>query len=329
MMNRRALMGSAAGGVLVDDVFSTDIYTGTGSSRSITNGIDLDGEGGLVWIKSRISSSNHALFDTERGAGKHISSDSVNAESTRPTEFTSFNSNGFSLGTSAFEGTNKNGDTYVGWTFRKEPKFFDVVTYTGNGAAGRTVAHDLGQEVGVIIIKRSNASSLWPVFHRANTANPETDILALNTSSATFDDVRYWNDTLPTDSVFSLGNAAEVNASGGTYVAYLFAHDTDASGVIQCGSFTTVSNMATVTLGWSPQFVITKRVDTSSNWEITDIVRGSVAGMNGANKVLKANLNSSEQSTTGGAHPSTDGTGMQISGLATGDYVYMAIRAEE
>jgi hypothetical protein len=37
----------------VEDVFSTYLYTGNGSTQTITNGIDLDGEGGMVWIKKQ------------------------------------------------------------------------------------------------------------------------------------------------------------------------------------------------------------------------------------------------------------------------------------
>jgi hypothetical protein len=79
----KKLMGTtAAGGELlaIEDVFSTYLYEGTGTVRSINNGIDLDGEGGLVWIKKRDASYNHMLFDTERGPNKWIRSDTTNAE---------------------------------------------------------------------------------------------------------------------------------------------------------------------------------------------------------------------------------------------------------
>jgi hypothetical protein len=42
--------GGGSGGY-VDDVFSTYLYEGR-RRPSIVNGVDLDGEGGLVWIKN-------------------------------------------------------------------------------------------------------------------------------------------------------------------------------------------------------------------------------------------------------------------------------------
>jgi hypothetical protein len=116
-----------------------------------------------------------------------------------------------------------------------------VVTYTGTGV-NRTVSHNLGSVPGCIIVKRTDTTGDWQVYHRANTANPETDYLVLNSTAATADSNTRWNDTAPTDAVFSLGTEATVNASGGTYVAYLFAHDAGGFGddgeqnVISCGS---------------------------------------------------------------------------------------------
>ena len=80
-----------------EDVFSTYLYDGTGAAHTITNGIDLDGEGGLTWIKTRNTGTSawHSLSDTERGAGNILRSDLTNAQNFDTAEFTSFNSNGF------------------------------------------------------------------------------------------------------------------------------------------------------------------------------------------------------------------------------------------
>ena len=80
----------------VEDVFSTFLYEGNGSAQTITNNIDLSGEGGLVWVKQRTGgSSQHALFDTENGTLKALASSSTAALATE-TSVTAFNSNGFS-----------------------------------------------------------------------------------------------------------------------------------------------------------------------------------------------------------------------------------------
>ena len=56
----------------VEDVFSTYLYTGNGSTQNIENGVDLENNGGLVWLKHRDGSENHGLIDTERGGNSSL-----------------------------------------------------------------------------------------------------------------------------------------------------------------------------------------------------------------------------------------------------------------
>ena len=64
-----------------EDVFSTYVYTGTGATLAINNGLDLSGEGGLVWQKVRSNSGyRHFLFDTERTFNNYISSNTSDAQ---------------------------------------------------------------------------------------------------------------------------------------------------------------------------------------------------------------------------------------------------------
>ena len=151
----------------VEDVFSAYTYTGTGASLAINNGIDFSGQGGLCWLKWRSGTNafGHALFDTARGATKQLKSETTAAESTE-TRFTSFDNDGFTL--SGDTELCLSGDKYVSWSFRKAAKFFDVVTYTGDGVAGRTIAHSLGQAPGMVIIKKTSATSDWYVAARKN-----------------------------------------------------------------------------------------------------------------------------------------------------------------
>jgi hypothetical protein len=127
----QAAAGNAGESLYVEDVFSTYLYTGNGSTQTITNGIDLDGEGGLVWIKSLPDTYGHRLIDTERGVLKVLESYDTTAEATQAGSLTAFNSNGFSVGNAGH--TNFSGNSFASWTFRKAEKFFDVVTYTGDG----------------------------------------------------------------------------------------------------------------------------------------------------------------------------------------------------
>jgi hypothetical protein len=97
-----AAAGNAGESLYVEDVFSTYLYTGNGSTQSITNDIDLDGEGGMVWVKDRDGTGSHVLMDTERGIGKQVYSNLTNAENNNSDGPTSFNSDGFSFGRLVF-----------------------------------------------------------------------------------------------------------------------------------------------------------------------------------------------------------------------------------
>ena len=139
----------------VDDVFSTYLYKGTGSTINIVNGIDNSGEGGMVWLKNRGSTDDHMLSDTVRGYNKKLISNSSAGESTS-SGLSSFNNNGFTINGSSWGPANSSGDTYATFNFRKSPGFFDIVTYTGNGS-NRTIAHSLGSVPGCIMIKRTES----------------------------------------------------------------------------------------------------------------------------------------------------------------------------
>ena len=271
-----AATGNSEEPLYSDSVFSAFTYTGNGATQTITNGIDLAGKGGMVWVKSRNFTFSNHIMDTVRGVGVNLQTDTTAAQATNVNSLTSVSSNGFTLNS----GNSVNGAyNYIAWTFRKSPKFFDVVTYTGTGVAGRTVAHSLGVAPGMMIVKCTSAVGAWGVYHRSNTANPETDVLYLNNTSATADNDTYWNDTLPTASVFTVGANIDVNANGATYVAYIFAHDSSTDGIVQCGSFTTdASGNATVNLGWEPQYVMVKASAIAQNWYVLDSSRGFTVG---------------------------------------------------
>jgi len=318
--------GAAGGAPVVSQVFAATLYTGDASARTITTGINTSGPGGMAWFKSRSSGLNHYQFDTLRSGAYLISNDTA-AEASSGGIVCTFGTTGLTIGTS---GNNANLTTYVAWSFARAARFFDVVTYTGTGA-NRTVSHSLGTTPGMIIVKRRDTTSAWPVYHRSNTGAPETDYLLLNAAGATADDATYWNDTTPTASVFTVGTNADVNASGGTYVAYLFAHDTASDGIVQCGSYTGNQSPSgpTITLGWQPQFLIFKNASATGDWIMMDTARGIPAGSGDA--FLRANTSDAE--VTGQTYVDVSGTGFSITAPATSingsgnTIVYLAIRA--
>jgi hypothetical protein len=257
------------------------------------------------------------LFDSVRGSNFLDTSTAANQAS----------NTGVSLTTSGVNLTsdtlvNASGPTYIGWMFRKAAKFFDVVTWTGNGA-NRTIPHSLGQEVGMMLVKCTDSASNWQVYHRS-LGSPE--YMVLNSTAAKATDATRWNGTKATTSNISLGTDVTVNASGGAYVAYLFAHDAGADGIVQCGAMTTnASGAATVALGWSSQFVIYKAASTTSNWTMLDTARGWVDSAGNDDMQLFANTVAVEAGAQRG-NPTSGGFSV-VNESASSSYVYMAIRA--
>ena len=299
-------------------------------------------EGGLVWIKDREYSAgggeNHGLYDTERGATKALESNSTVAQYTETTGLSEFNNDGFTVRGS--NQVNRSGSDITSWTFRKAPKFFDVVTWTGNGVSGRTISHNLGSVPGCIIVKCTSDADLWPVFHRS--LGP-TKRLRLNTTNAA-DSFLYWNNTAPTDSVFTVNNSSHVNGSGRTYVAYLFAHNdgdgefgpTGDQDIIKCGSYTgAYPSGIDIDLGFEAQWILFKNTTTASDWFIYDNMRGfaHARGSGDADYSLAPNSAKQENGASGGAdagHPTPDGfkvtgglTALNVNG---NNHIYVAIR---
>ena len=329
----------------IEDVFSTWLYASTsGTDNQIVNGIDLAGKGGMVWVKSRSTgSTNNYVLDTTRGSSlgnsNELVTNSTAAQSSGPyLDYMTFNSNGFTakavsgggeLGTNTYYGN------MVGWTFRKQPKFFDVVTYTGNGVAGRTVAHNLGSVPGFMVIKKTSASGTgWACYH---TSLGATQYIFLNDTGAAATYSGAWQNTTPTSTVFTLGAGGDVNSNGATYVAYLFAHNaggfglTGTDNVISCGSYTGTgaSYGPQVNLGFEPQFVMIKAASTTGSWAMFDNMRG--IQVSGPDQRLYADTSGAE-ATTGGNGIEINATGFRanetfayINGSGQ-TYIYLAIR---
>jgi hypothetical protein len=329
-----AAAGNAAGESLyVEDVFSTYLYNGTGSNITIDNGIDLDGEGGMVWFKTRSTANGHNIYDTERGNGKllYITTEPQYTNTTTPWSATS---TGFNTGRDFGGSESQSGATTASWTFRKAEKFFDVVTYTGTGdsAPGQTVAHNLGSTPGFMIIKRTDSTSDWSCYHSGLTNNEF--YLKLNGTNAETEDATVFP-SAPTDSNFYV-RADRVNASGGSFVAYLFASDAGGFGddgsesIIKCGSYTGngSSNGPDVNLGFEPQFLMVKNT-TGGNWVIADTMRSF--GLEDMAS-LYPNASNAESTIIAGKGITPTATGFKcIDGNATtnqnaASHIYIAIR---
>lgn len=334
---------SAVPPIYVQDVFAANTYTGTGGNVTISNGVNLANSGGLVWIKSRSNSYDHQLYDSVRGTSYKLATNNyaaqVNAGSNGPT----FNTNGF---------TDRNnwgsGESLVGWTFRQHPKFFKILSYTGNGVDGdtRAIPHGMSSKPGFVLIKPKSVGSnylqdSWAVGHSGyefsryaflNSSDAwkpaispprpvsmdATNVYAMQTSYSGLYD--YW----------------KLNELNKEYLVYVFANNAGGFGssgsenVIMCGSYSGSGSAGSpsVYVGFQPQWLLLKRANNDTDageWYIIDATRGTT-------KWLSTNSSGSE-STFGTAPVTLTATGFTIntSSVLFNDavytYTYVAIRS--
>jgi hypothetical protein len=305
----------------IEDVFSTYLYTGNGSTQTITNGIDLSGKGGLVWGKDRGDTVTHQLVDTVRGGGKTLSSANTNAQGNNTSPYVlTFNTNGYESSLL----NNENLHNFVSWTFRKQPKFFDVVTYTGTTGV-QTVSHNLGAVPGCIIMKATSTTSEWIVNHRSL---PIGESMTLNTTGPASVGSSFIENATST----TFQAPSYVNQSGVTYVAYLFAHDAGGFGlsgtdnVISCGSLVSTGGVVNVNLGYETQWLLIKNASNVDSWYMYDTMRGMSMT---DDYFLKAN-NSNAEGNFGASYVKPTATGFSFDSSAFGasgeTYIYIAIR---
>ena len=314
------------------------LYTGNGSTQTIS-GLNFSPD--FVWIKQRDVTRSHQLFDIIRGANNVLFSDTTDAEQAVTGRFDSFDSTGFSLGSS--DRVNGSGGSYAAWawdagtTTASNPDGsitsqvranasagFSIVTYTGNGTAGATIGHGLGVNPSFVIVKSrsgSGSSYYWICYHGSLGA---TKALELNSTTAAFISPGAWNNTEPTSSVFSVASNAVNNGSGSTYVAYCFS---PVVGYTSAGSYTGNGSAdgPFVYTSMRPRWILLKRTDSTGNWTILDTAR---EGYNVDNDPLFPNLADAEGTadladilSNGFKLRSTDAS-VNASG---GTYIYYAI----
>ena len=267
------------------DYFNTVLYSGNGGTQSIT-GVNFQPD--LTWIKNRSADQNHSLTDIVRGVTKTLRTDVTTAETTDAQGQTSFDSDGFTVGSEAK--INGSGNNIVAWNWLADntsgssntdgsitstvsantTSGFSIVSYTGTGAIA-TVGHGLGAVPKMLIIKnRVDGSGHWRVYHASIGPTVYCD---LDNTGAAIASSNVFNNTTPTSSLFSLGSDSRANGSGNAMIAYCFA---EKKGFSKFGSYT--GNGSTdgtfVYTGFKPAFLLVKNTSTSgTNWQITDTKR--------------------------------------------------------
>jgi hypothetical protein len=226
-----------------------------------------------------------------------------------------FNSAGYEIS------TDRSGSNYGYWNFRRAPGFFDEVCYTGTGVA-RTVTHNLAAVPELMIVKSRSLDQDWPVYTAPLGA---TQRLRINQNISTGTDL-LWNNTSPTASLFSLGTNGEVNGSGATYVAYLFA---SCPGVSKVGSYTGNGSSQTINCSFTAgaRFIMIKRTDSTGDWYVWDTARGIVTA---SDPRLSLNTTTAEVTTDDSVDPASSGfivnqlsaTNINVSAAS---YIFLAI----
>ena len=267
--------------------FNPVLFTGNSGTAFSVTGVGFQPD--LVWGKGRSYADNHRLIDVVRGSTKHILSNAASAESTQAQGITSFDSDGFTVGT--HPGLNNGTNTYVAWCWLADNTTgssntdgsinttatsvnttagFSISKYDGSGS-NATVGHGLGIAPKMVIVKELTDSRSWVVYHEG--IGDAAKVIYLNQTAAAGTDATVWNSTAPTSTVFSVGTANGSNGSGNTYIAYAFA---EIPGYSSFGSYTGngSANGPFIYTGFAPEFIMVKSSSNSgTNWDILDATR--------------------------------------------------------
>ena len=260
--------------------FQTALYTGNGSTQSITNDGNSDLQPDLIWAKNRNDSYDNVLGDSTRGAGLTLISNSSGAEVNEGTNgLTSFDSDGFSLGGNSGGWNFSSAKTYVAWQWKANAGStssntdgtltstvqantdagFSIVTFTTDGTT-KTVGHGLGVKPDIVLVKSRNAAGSWIFI--TDIVDGSMDYGVLN-STAAFSAIGY---NPPTSSVFEYNDNNTY-----TQVAYCFA---EKQGYSKFGKYTANGNANGnfVYTGFKPAVIIMKSTSLGG-WLIIDSTR--------------------------------------------------------
>jgi hypothetical protein len=292
------------------DHFNTKLYTG--ANKSVT-GVGFQPD--FCWFKER-DIGYHALFDVIRGATKIVHSNGLNAEFTDSGTLTSFDSDGFTLGSDSNSYVGGSSQATVSWNWKaggagssntdgsitstvsaNTTAGFSIVSYTGAGGNGTgttsTVGHGLGVKPKMIILKTRTSAWKWVVYHEDATPNNNQHLQLQGNNAVQTSTYNYWNTSGHTTTTFGLGEQSDSNANGENFIAYCFAEKT---GYSKFGSYVGNNNSdgTFVYTGFKPAFIIIKNTASGENWTVYDNKRASY---NPSNVRIHPNLSNAESSS--------------------------------
>ena len=318
--------------------FSTDEWTGTSAIQNVYSSIAPN----FSWTKNKGSNTAYYLFDSVRTSGYEIYSNLTNSQYYDPNTLTSFNPNGFSLGTGT--GVNNSGQNYIAWNWKatelpaintdgtitsqvsaNQAAGFSILKYTGDGSTSKTVGHGLSSAPEFVIVKRIDSSADWYVWITAvmSITGSTSDYIVLNSDAqkvTAASVTNIWGGNVPSATTIGVGDSGGSNANGGEYISYCWH---SVAGYSKIGSYSGsgVSGKE-VTLDFSPSFVLIKRTNASAGWVIVDDKRGTAE--------LYPNLPNQEDTTATNIVLGTNKFTLNTTGswynASGGTYFYMAIK---
>jgi len=269
--------------------FQTTLYSGNSSTQEINQSGNSTFQPSWVWIKERNGTRVHSVYDEVRGVEKYLQTAATDAESTSSLSLTSFDADGFTLGSGPW--VNNSGNTYVAWQWlagngtasntegdisstvsANVDAGFSIVSWTLGSTDNQTVGHGLSSAPEFMFLKNRSAVGGWTTYHKYNTSAPETEYLRLDSSNATVDSALPWNDTAPTSSVFTIGDVSWFGSASAEMMMYCFR---SIPGFSKMGQYTGngSSNGPFVWCGFRPAFVLIKNASSATNWKIFDSAR--------------------------------------------------------
>ena len=287
--------------------FSVTLRSGNGNQAVTGIGFQPD----LIWSKTRNQTHNWQVHDSVRGptAGM-LSTDIPDAESSTYT-LDSFDSDGFTIDSGNLVGMNNSGNNYVTYAWKagtttsgtttgsgtgqsysasyNTDAGFSIVKYDGNGTAGHTIPHHLSKAPTLVMVKRRNNGNNWAVGQAVHSSYGWNGAMKLDYHEVWSGDNR-WNNTAPTNTVFTVSSDVSTNTSGGTYVAYCY-HDVDGYSRIGTYNATYQTNGPFIYTGFRPAYILTKGMNYATWWCIYDTKRSID---NPTDELLNAQVNNTE-----------------------------------
>jgi hypothetical protein len=269
--------------------FQVATYTGNGTDNTaITYDGNSDMQPDFLWFKLRSTTGNHVLFDSNRGVTKYIRSNTTAAETTNGTLLKSFDTDGFTVGTSA--NTNYNTYTLASWGWKANggttssntdgtltggatvqantDAGFSIITYTGTSQTNPTVGHGLNQAPELVIVKNRDLARNWAV---GSTDVGWTKYLALDTTGAAVTNSGWWGNQDPTSTTVGLGTGTQTAGNTYDYVMYAF-HSVQGYSKFSKYVGNGNDNGPFMYTGFKPAFVLTKGTH-ASQWRLYDSAR--------------------------------------------------------